>query len=234
MTAQPIAVVTGANKGIGFQIARQLAEREVRVVLTARDEARGRAAVEALSGVAVPPVFHQLDVTDSDSATALAAFLDGEFGRVDILINNAGVALDPWRSWVDLDVDTLRATMETNAFGAFIVTKHLIPLLRRSDSARVVNLASALGSLENMAGKSLAYRMSKTALNAFTRVLADELRADGVLVNSMCPGWVHTDLGGPDAPRSPEEAADTCIWLATLGDDGPTGGFFKDREPLPW
>jgi NAD(P)-dependent dehydrogenase (short-subunit alcohol dehydrogenase family) len=229
-----IAVVTGANKGIGFEIARQLAGLDIQVVLTARDADRGRAATAELASASTPPVFHPLDVTSDASISTLAAYLDQAYGRVDILVNNAGVALDKWRSALDLDLDTLRTTMETNVYGAFAVLKHMVPLLERSGRARVVNLASVLGSLESMGGLTLAYRMSKTALNALTRVMADELAPRGILLNSLWPGWVKTALGGDDAPRSPQEAADTCIWLATLGDGGPTGGFFKDREPLPW
>lgn len=220
------AVVTGGNKGIGFELCRQLAARDVRVVLAARDEARGRAAAARLPGVEV----RQLDVTDEASVARFAAELDA----VDILINNAGVALDKWRSALDLDLATLRATLETNVIGAFAVTRALAPLLRASGRGRIVNVSSALGSLHGMTGMTLAYRMSKTALNALTRVLADELRADGVLVNSACPGWVRTELGGPDAPRAVQDATDTVLWLATLPDDGPTGGFYRDRAVVPW
>lgn len=220
------AVVTGGNKGIGLELCRQLAARDVRVVLAARDEARGRAAAARLPGVEV----RQLDVTDQASVARFAAELDA----VDILINNAGVALDKWRSALDLDLATLRATLETNVIGAFAVTRALVPLLRASGRGRIVNVSSALGSLHGMTGLTLAYRLSKTALNAVTRVLADELRGDGVLVNSACPGWVRTELGGPDAPRAVEDATDTVLWLATLPDDGPTGGFYRDRAAVPW
>ncbi len=227
-----VALITGANKGIGFEIARQLAEREFTVILGCRNAAAGRAAADDI-GCTPPPVVCQLDVTDDDSIRRAAAFVTKQFGRLDVLVNNAGVALDKFRSALDLEAGTLRDTFETNVVGAFAVTKAMSPLLMITDGARVINLSSALGSLESMGGLTLAYRMSKTALNAITRVLSAELADHGVSVNSMCPGWVRTALGGADAERSPEEGADTAVWLATV-QPSPTGAFFKDRQPLPW
>jgi NAD(P)-dependent dehydrogenase (short-subunit alcohol dehydrogenase family) len=234
-TEQPrIALVTGANKGIGYAICDQLSAQGIEVVLTARSRDRGMRALDTLGPRPLRLIYHPLDVTDQASIDRVREYVTARFGRLDILINNAGVALDKFRPALELDLDTLRATMETNVYGAFAVTRALAPLLRASRHGRIVNLSSVLGSLTNMGGLTLAYRMSKTALNALTRVLAEELRADGVLVNAMCPGWVRTELGGFDAERTPEQGAATAIWLATLAADGPTGGFFKDRQPVPW
>lgn len=230
-----VAVVTGANRGIGMEIARQLALRDMHVVLTSRDAAKGNAAATTLrdAGLAVDAL--QFDVTDATSCQAAHDWLAQRFGHVDALINNAGILIDPKGvSVLDLPTDVLRRTLETNLFGVLNVTQALAPLLRESRSARVVNLSSGLGQLVDMQGGTPAYRMSKTALNALTRILAAELGPHGVKVNSMCPGWVRTDMGGPGAERSVEQGADTAVWLATLPDDGPTGGFFRDRQAIPW
>lgn len=231
---QRVAVVTGANRGIGFAIARQLSLRGMHVVLTARDAQRGQAALADLLVEGLPVSFHPLDVTSDASTAQLAAHLRTTWGRLDVLINNAGVALDPWVSALNVEMSAFVSTFETNVFGVMRVSQALIPLMKEHGYGRVVNLSSNLGSLEKMGGLTVAYRSSKAALNAITRVLAAELKHDDILVNAMCPGWVKTGLGGEDAPRTPDEAADTAIWLATLPAGGPTGGFFQDRKPLPW
>lgn len=231
---QRIAVVTGANRGIGYEIARQLAQRGIHVVITARSQARGQEALDTLQKLDLPVSFFPLDVTSDESTQALAEHLRKTFGRLDILVNNAGVALDQWVPALNVDMDVFVRTYETNVFGAMRVSKALIPLMKEHGYGRVVNLSSNLGSLEKMGGFTVAYRSSKTALNAITRVLAAELKEGDLLINAMCPGWVKTALGGDNAPRSPEEAADTAIWLATLPSGGPTGGFFQDRKPFPF
>jgi len=228
-----VAVVTGANRGIGFEVARQLAQRGVHVVITARNEQRGQEAVDILSKQGLAVSFFPLDVTSDASTAALSGHLQSTYGRLDILVNNAGVALDKWMPSLDVSMDVFIRTYETNVFGVMRVSKALLPLMKRHGYGRVVNLSSNLGSLEKMGGFSIAYRTSKTALNAITRVLAAEHKHDDLLINAMCPGWVKTELGGDDAPRTPEQAADTAIWLATLPTGGPTGGFFQDRKPFP-
>ena len=230
-----IVVVTCGNRGIGFEICRQLAKRGLHVVLTARSAAKGRAAAAVLrdEGLEVEP--RQLDVTSARSIKALATHLDKRHGRLDVLVNNAGVLLDPRGSrLLDSKVNTYRDTLETNLFGPLMLCQALVPLMRKNGYGRIVNLSSRLGQLSDMGTGTPAYRISKTALNALTRTLAAELRDTNILVNSMCPGWVKTDMGGPKAPRTPEAAADTAVWLATLPDGGPSGGFFRDRQPLPW
>jgi NAD(P)-dependent dehydrogenase (short-subunit alcohol dehydrogenase family) len=228
-----ISVVTGANRGIGLEICRQLARRDIQVIMTSRDEAKGKAAQQELVAEGVGAAYHQLDVTDSASIQRLANDIRQQYGRLDALINNAGIMIDE-QSVLDTDLDTVRTTMETNVYGPWRLAQALVPLMEQGDHGRIVNLSSGMGQLSDMGSGSPAYRMSKTALNALTRMLADSLRGSKILVNSMCPGWVRTDMGGANAPRPVEQGADTAVWLATLPDDGPTGGLFRDREPIPW
>ena len=235
MTEERIAVVTGGNRGIGCEICRQLAHQGVHVVLTARDAAKGKAAVKKLRGDGLEVAYHRLEVTDATSIAALAAFLESQFGRADILINNAGIMIDPKGSRVlSSDITTYRATLETNFYGPLRLAQAFLPLMRKHGYGRIVNLSSGQGQLADMSGGTPAYRVSKTALNALTRIVAAETRGSNILVNSMCPGWVRTDMGGPHAPRTVAQGADTAVWLATLPDGGPSGGFFRDRKPIPW
>lgn len=236
MASQPVTVITGASRGLGRAAAYRLATAEGHlVVATAREPADLAALQVQLKLTGSSLACHPLDVTDDHAVAALAKWLAERFGRVDALINNAGVSLDHYgTSLLELPLDTLRSTLETNLFGVLRVTQALAPLLRASGSGRVVNLASGMGQLADMGAGAPAYRISKTALNAATRILSAELAGSGVKVNSVCPGWCRTDLGGPDAPRSPEQGIDTVVWLATLPEAGPSGGFFRDRQPIPW
>lgn len=230
---QRIAVVTGGNRGIGLAICRQLAQLGYQIVLTSRDEVQGLGAQQRLVAEGAEVGYHPLDVTDAESVHRLAEVLQQAYGRVDVLVNNAGVMLDD-RDVLEADLDIVRATMETNVYGPWQLTQALVPLMQQHGYGRIVNLSSGMGQLSGMGSHRPAYRLSKTALNALTRILAAELQGSNILVNSMSPGWVRTDMGGPSAPRSVEEGADTAVWLATLPDDGPTGGFFQDRKPIPW
>jgi NAD(P)-dependent dehydrogenase (short-subunit alcohol dehydrogenase family) len=236
MASQTITVVTGASRGLGRAAVRRLAGVEGHlVVATARNPADLEPLRSELQSAGHPIEFRQLDVTDDKSVSSLREWLSQRFGRVDVLINNAGISIDRYSTSVlDLPLDTLRATLETNLFGVLRVTQALLPLMRASRAGRVVNLSSGLGQLSDMAAGVPAYRISKTAVNALTRILATEMAESTIKVNSVCPGWVRTDMGGADAPRSPEEAIDTVVWLATLPDDGPSGGFFRDRQPIAW
>jgi NAD(P)-dependent dehydrogenase (short-subunit alcohol dehydrogenase family) len=234
-TVQRIAVVTGGNKGIGFEICRQLARRKLKVVLAARDPHKGRAAAEQLQGEGLDVVFHPLDVTDAGQVQALARAIAEQHGRCDVLVNNAGILLDKRSASVmETAVETFRTTLETNFYGPLTLTQALVPVMRENDYGRVVNLSSGLGQLEEMGDGTPAYRASKTALNALTRMFAAATKGEGILVNAMCPGWVRTDMGGQSATRGVEKGAETAIWLATLPKDGPSGGFFRDRRPIKW
>ena len=224
----PVAVVTGANRGIGREVVRQLAERGYTTVLGSRDAANGERAAADL-GLGDRVVSRQLDVSDDESVRAFAARLDA----CDVLVNNAAVDYDTDQRATSADLARVRDDLDTNLFGAWRTTQALLPLLRASDHARIVNVSSGAGQLTDMGGGTPAYKVSKVTLNALTRMLAAELRGDGVLVNAICPGWVATDMGGRGG-RPIEEGAAGVVWAATLPDDGPTGGFFRDGKPIPW
>jgi NAD(P)-dependent dehydrogenase (short-subunit alcohol dehydrogenase family) len=230
MTDKRVAVVTGANRGIGLEICRQLAKAGMHVILTARGEAKGKAAARKL-GVES----HKLDVDNGASVKAFARWLADTHGRCDVLINNAGVMLDPRGSRVlDSKIETYRDTLETNLLGPLRMIQAIVPLMKKQGYGRIVNLSSGQGQLSEMGVGTPAYRVSKTALNALTRTTAADLQGSGILINAMCPGWVRTDMGGESAPRSVEQGADTAVWLATLPDNGPSGGYFRDRKPMAW
>ncbi|HYJ19041.1 MAG TPA: SDR family oxidoreductase [Burkholderiales bacterium] len=230
-----LAVVTGSNKGIGLEVCRQLARKGLRVVLTSRDQAKGLKAQAVLEKEGLDVLYHELDVTEENSIAVLTKFLEGEHDRVDVLVNNAGILVGKYETSVLDEKETLfRDTLETNFYGALRMSQALVPLMQKHRYGRVVNLSSGLGQLDEMGDGVSAYRVSKTALNALTRMLATAGADDNILVNSMCPGWVRTDMGGPTAERSIEKGAETAVWLAMLPHDGPTGGFFRDKKPIPW
>jgi NAD(P)-dependent dehydrogenase (short-subunit alcohol dehydrogenase family) len=226
-----VALVSGGNRGIGLEIVRQLAERGLTVVLGSRDGEQGRAAAAGLSGGVV---VRQLDVADPESVDRLSRSVEEEFGRLDVLVNNAGITNDEGQRGVDADLERVREALETNLLGAWRLCEATIPFMRRHGYGRIVNISTGMAALEDMGGGSPGYRVSKTGLNALTRILASELRGSGILVNSVCPGWVQTDMGGSRAPRPVEEGAEGAVWAATLPNNGPTGGFFRDRRPVPW
>ena len=208
-------------------------------MLTSRSADKGQIAVRQLHEDGLAVEYHVLDVTDSASVKALAHFLKNEYRRLDILVNNAGVFIDPYdaadpgrASIFSADIDTIRKTQETNTYGALRVAQALIPLMNGRGS--IVNVSSGMGQLSDMNGCCPAYRLSKTALNAVTRIFADELKDTRIKINSVCPGWVQTDMGGPNADRSIAEGAGGILWAACLPDDGPTGGFFRDGQAIPW
>lgn len=231
MAEQPVALVSGANRGIGREIARQLAaDHGFEVLAGARDPDR-----------ADPPdheaiTYVQLDVADQASVDRLAERVGSDPGRLDVFVNNAGVGgrTGYGARLADADLEDIKEVLETNLFGALRLTKAMLSLLEQSRHPRVVNVSSGAGQLDEMNGGVHGYRLSKVGLNALTRILADDEAESRMLVNSMCPGWVRTDMGGPSASRSVEEGADTAVWLATLPDDGPSGVFFRDRKPIPW
>jgi len=233
--AQRVALVTGANRGIGFEVCRQLAQQDYQVVLTSRDSAKGLAAVHQLSDEGLPVLFQPLDVTQAASVAALGKFLEEKLGRLDVLVNNAGINLSSQdRDVLTVALDTIERTLATNAFGALRVSQMAVPLMQKNSYGRLVNVSSDMGQLSRLGSSSPAYRLSKVALNVLTRMLADSTRGTDILVNTCHPGWVKTDMGGPGANRSLEQGADTIVWLATLPRGGPNGEFFQDRKRIAW
>ena len=237
MTEETVALITGANKGLGLEVARQLGKQGLVVVLGSRNEAKGATAAAELRKQGIDAYAVKLDVTNQDDVAALPAFIKDKFGRLDVLVNNAGVA-----EWHADDVESFRRTFETNVLGVAAVTYALLPLLQASPAGRIVNHSSVLGSLTSLQKKPEmfgnfvipAYTASKAALNGFTVALAHKTRGTALKVNSAHPGWVQTDLGGAKAPMKVVDGAKTAVTLATLPADGPTGQFFHMGDPLPW
>ena len=235
MAARRIAIVTGGNRGIGREIARQLMRDDVFVVIGARDAGKGRHAVEELRAFGENVDTFTLDVNDTRSVRRFVDHVARTHGAPGILVNNAGVYPETFDATVvDTPTAIWRETLETNLLGAVRMCREVVPRMRRLRYGRIVNISSGLGQLQKMTAGSPAYRVSKAALNALTRTLADEVAGTGILVNSMSPGWVQTDMGGKQAPRSVEEGADTAVWLCLLPSTGPTGQFFRDRKAIPW
>ncbi|GAA3222150.1 SDR family oxidoreductase [Actinocorallia longicatena] len=243
MSEQKIALVTGANKGIGFEIAAGLGALGWSVGVGARDTGRGEAAVDKLRAGGADAFAVPLDVTDDASVTAAAALIEERHGRLDVLVNNAGVTGGMPQNPTTVGIATLRTAVETNVIGVIRVTNAMLPLLRRSPSPRIVNMSSTVGSLthqtsaagpETTGPLSAAYSPSKSFLNAVTIQYAKELHGTGILINAACPGYVATDLNGFSGFRTPEQGAAIALHLATLPDNGPSGGFFDDAGPIPW
>jgi NAD(P)-dependent dehydrogenase (short-subunit alcohol dehydrogenase family) len=228
-----VALVTGANRGIGFEVCRQLGQRGYVVVLGSRDRERGEVAAARLRSEGLDVVGCQLDVADAASVESAVERMRREHGRLYAVVNNAAILYDTWQRGVDANLDEVREAFETNVLGAWRVVQATLPLLRASSTARIVNVSSGAGALTDMGGGTPAYRTSKAALNALTRVLAAELRSDRILVNAICPGWVATDMGGAGG-RPVSEGAAGIVWAVELPDDGPTSGFFRDGRPIAW
>ncbi|MFV8833909.1 SDR family oxidoreductase [Aquisalimonas sp.] len=237
---QPVTVITGANRGLGFETARQLGRLGHTVVLTSRDGIKGKAAVDKLQSEGLTVVYHPLDVEREESRLRLLRFLDERYQRLDVLINNAGVMPDgptdaPGATSVfDTEIAQVRQSMETNLYGPLRLCQLAVPLMRRHDYGRIVNVSTGLAQISEMKGEFTAYRLAKTALNALTRIVAAEVRNENILCNAASPGWVKTRMGGPNAPRSAAEGVRGIVWLATVSDDGPRGGFYQDRMAIPW
>ena len=238
MTDKRVALVTGANRGMGLEIVRQLSRLGLIAVLAARDLEKGKVAAATLAAEEYDVPIVALDVTDADSIRAAVAEVRGLFGRIDVLVNNAAILkeglLSEDTSVLDVSGDLVNQTFLTNTVGPLRMIQATVPGMRERGYGRIVNLSSGAGQLAEMGGGFPAYRLSKSALNALTRITAAELGAHEIKVNSVCPGWVRTDMGGPHATRTVEHGAETAVWLATLPEDGPTGGFFRDMKPIPW
>ena len=233
MAKNKIAVVTEANRGLGFEICRQLVIKGVRVILSARNEAKGKEAAENLKKEGLDVDFHQLDITDKNSIQLFTEYVKIKYGRLDILINNAGILMDSPDFCTAVDIDKVRKTFETNVCGTLSISQELIPLMEKSENGRIINISSRMGALSFMGKGAPAYRISKAALNALTRTLAIELKNTRITVNAMTPGLIKTTMGGEKAVQPTIQGADTVVWLA-IGDNMQTGKFFSERKEIAW
>ncbi len=229
-----VALVTGANRGLGLETARQLLALGMRVAMTGRSEEAIERARRSLGALGSHAIAVRLDVTEVPSIDKARELVSSRLGVVDVLVNNAAILLGEESGALDIAGEVYRITFETNVLGVIEVCRVFVPPMVARGFGRIVNVSSSAGQLSSMGGYAPAYAVSKAALNAFTRVLAATCGGDGILVNAVCPGWVRTDMGGPSAPRSLEQGADSIVWLSTLPDDGPTGGFFRDRKATAW
>jgi len=229
-----VAIVSGANRGIGFETCRQLSRMGIITLLTSRDKMKGESAAATLRNEGGEVHYQQLDIADSESITRLKDFVMDNFKRCDILVNNAGVFLDRGLSIFNLPDTILLETLQINFLGALRMCQAFLPMMQASSYGRIVNVSSGMGSIASMGGRSAAYKLSKLMMNGMTRIMAAEIVDVDIKINTMAPGWVRTDMGGVNAPRSLSQGADTIIWLATLPKDGPSGGFFEDRAPASW
>lgn len=242
MTDKKIALITGANKGLGYETARQLGKENVKVLIGARDETRGQEAVEKLKNEGFDAEFVLVDVTNEKTLEAAAKHVEENYGKLDILINNAGIAVEYGADPGEFDLEKIRQTFDTNFFGVIAVTQNFLPLIKKSNGGRIVNVSSGLGSLTQnsdpdweFAGvKPVAYNSSKAALNMFTVILAEQLKDTKIKVNSADPGYTATDLNHNSGSKTVAEGAPVIFDLATLPDDGATGGYFDDKGVVPW
>jgi len=236
---QKVAVVSGANKGIGFGVAKALAERSYKVIMLGRDKNRINQAAEKIRANKGDVETYIVDVSDTDQVKSFAAVFSELHAGVDVLVNNAGVILEADFGGEPTAVESVNpedvlATLNVNTVGVLRLTQALMPLLKNADAARIVNISSGMGGITEMEGAWPGYRLSKAALNALTKVTAAETQGTNIKVNSVCPGWVRTDMGTSAANRAVDEAVPGILWAAELGEDGPTGGFFRDGEKIEW
>lgn len=229
-----VALVTGGNRGIGYELVKQLALNGFRVILTSRDPEMGHEAAQKLKELDLDVSCMVMDVDNQESIRQAAMTIDEKYGRLDVLINNAGVYLDENKKLVVMDSSILERTMATNFFGAYHVIRSFIPLMVKQGYGRIINVSSEYGALSEMSYQGVgAYKLSKLALNGLTQLIAAEIKGD-IKINAVDPGWVSSDMGGPSAPRTPKQAAESILWLATIGSEGPSGGFFRDGKQIPW
>jgi NAD(P)-dependent dehydrogenase (short-subunit alcohol dehydrogenase family) len=238
MLERRVALVSGGNRGIGLEVVRQLGKLGMIAVLGSRDPDKGATAAGRLASAGVEAPVVALDVTDAGSIAAAVADVVERFGRIDVLVNNAGIALDgsrsPVSSVLEVSPEIVARTLDANTLGPLRLIQAVVPAMQARGYGRIVNVSSGLGQISGMGGSWPGYRMSKAALNALTRIVAAEVGSANIKVNAVSPGWVRTDMGGQEAPHSVAQGADTIVWLATLPDDGPSGLFFEDRKPIAW
>ena len=234
MTEKKLAAVTGGNRGIGFQICRDLAKEGFEVILTARAEKKGLHAAEKLKDEDLDVKFYQLDITDSDSIENFYQAIVKDYGKLDVLINNAAILPEPISSGLSAGLQEIKETIETNVYGAIVLCQKIIPLMIKNNYGRIVNMSSGLGQLKEMGGGYFAYRISKTALHAVTKIFASETSGYDIQINCVDPGWVKTDMGGSGATSTPEEGADTAVWLSSRPKGEPSGKFYKNRKIIDW
>ncbi len=229
-----VALVTGGNRGIGYELVKQLASNGFKVIMTSRNSEKGHAAMQKLTGLGLDVSFIVMDVEDKKSIRQAAITINNQFGRLDVLINNAGVYLDEGEKLLTMDSVMLEKTMATNFFGVYHVIRSFIPLMEKHDYGRIINISSSYGAMREMSRQGVgAYKLSKLALNGLTQLIATEMKGN-IKINAVDPGWVSTDMGGPSAPITPEQSAASILWLATIGPDGPQGGFFRGQEQIDW
>ncbi|CUB16607.1 3-oxoacyl-[acyl-carrier-protein] reductase FabG [Bacillus subtilis] len=229
-----VVLVTGGNRGIGYELAKQLGVNGFNVILASRDPVLGPEAAQKLRASGLDVSFVLIDVEDQESIRQAVITVNEQYGRLDVLINNAGVYLDKNEKLLYMDPSILEKTMAINFFGAYHVMRSFIPLMEKQGYGRIINVSSEYGAVSEMSDQGVgAYKLSKLALNGLTRLAAAEIKGD-IKINAVDPGWVSTDMGGPSAPRTPKEAAESILWLATTGPDGPNGEFFRDRERIDW
>jgi NAD(P)-dependent dehydrogenase (short-subunit alcohol dehydrogenase family) len=229
-----IALVTGGNRGIGYELVKQLALKSFKVILASRDPELGHEAAQKLNESNLDVSFVEMDVENQESIRQAAITVNERYGRLDVLINNAGVYLDENKNLVAMDSSILKRTMATNFFGAYHVIRSFIPIMVKQGFGRIINVSSEYGVLSEMSYPGVgAYKLSKLALNGLTRLVAAEIQGD-IKINAVDPGWVSTDMGGPSAPRTPKQAAESILWLTTIGPEGPNGGFLRDGIRIDW
>lgn len=234
MTRQRLALITGGNRGIGLATVRLLCEKGIRTIFTCRNPHDGQMAMMEMSEYAKFLDFYPLEVTDNDSVAELADYVQNKYGYIDILINNAAVNYDSWQRAAHVSITEVEYTVDVNLIGTWRMCNAFIPLMLGQGWGRILNVSSGAGTIAQQDGSTPAYSISKIGVNMLTKSLAIDLKRSGISVNAVDPGWVRTEMGGENAPKSPEEGADSIVWLATETEDSLTGGFYRDRKLVEW